>query len=43
MPTDYAISINDGVFDFRFYGKQFSSQNRFVKKSQRDDLIPFTK
>ena len=42
-PPDYAIDIDDGVFDFDFYNKTIFRPKQVWKNIQRDDLIPFRK
>ena len=42
-PQDNSIDIDDGVFDFEFYGKTVFRPKQIWKKSQKGDLIPFTK
>ena len=37
----YVINIDDGVFDFDFYSKQFFCPKYIRKNSQWDDLILF--
>ena len=37
-PQDYMIDINDGIFDFDFYGKKVFAQNMFVKRVSRTIL-----
>ena len=42
-PPDNAIDIDDGVFDFEFHGKTVFCPKQIWKKSQKGDLIPFSK
>ena len=42
-PTDYAIDIDDGVFDLYFNCKTFFLPKKIWIKSQRNNLIHFTK
>ena len=37
-PPDYAIDIDDGVFDLLFNGKTVFPQNRFGKRARRTTL-----